>query len=82
MVALILVCAVKLLLIAILHHIELTANDGLEVVFLGLIVKVKDPEHIAVVSDSHGFLPVIFGLFHHLLNGRSPIEQRVLGMAV
>ncbi len=67
---------------AALGHVDLAADDGLDVALAGFIEEIRSGKEIAMIGDGHGghFLA---GRFIQKLGGfASPIEQAVIGVNV
>src|SRR5258708_20152617 len=67
---------------AALGHVDLAANDGLDVALAGFIEEIGSGKEIAMVGDGHGG-HLLAGRFIQKLGGfASPIEQAVIGVNV
>jgi len=63
-------------------HVDLAANDGLDVALAGFIEEIGSGKEIAMVGDGHGG-HLLAGRFIQKLGGfASPIEQAVIGVNV
>ena len=87
--ALVAVLAGELLLVAVLHHIELAAHDGLHLqaaVVVAVLARfgheLEDPEHVAVVGDGQGGLPIGGGLLVQVRDGGGAVQQAELRVDV
>jgi len=67
MMALVFLPFIELLLVAVLNHIKFTANDRFDIVFGGLVEKIKSPEHVAVVGNGHSIHLVLLSFLEHLI---------------
>ena len=64
----------------VVAHVELTTDDGLDSVRLGLLVKFKRSEHVSVIGDCHGREIALFTGVPDALNARRTVQQAVFGM--
>jgi hypothetical protein len=67
---------------ALVGHVQLRAEDGLDALLLALLVEVEDPVHVPVVGDPDRGLAVGHSRAHHVLDARRTVEHRVLGVDV
>ena len=61
-------------------HVELAPQQGFDPRRLGLLVEIQDPEHGAVVGDSHRRHAVSLGLGQQVFHPDGPVQQAVGGV--
>ena len=64
----------------VVRHIELTADDIFDALFLARLGKAQGGIHIAVVGDGDGIDVVLDAMIDELLHLYRPVEEAVLGM--
>jgi len=70
----------RALMSAVMGHVELGPEHGLDPLGPALLVEVQDPVHVAVVGDAQGRLAVSRRGCHHVGDPSCSIEHRVLGV--
>ncbi len=63
-------------------HVELAADEGLEVGGLGGVEKLDGAEHVAMVGERDGGLAQLDGAFHQAVDFAGAVEQAVVGVDV
>ena len=64
----------------VVRHIELTADDIFDALFLARLGKAQGGIHIAVVGDGDRIDVVLDAMIDELLHLDRPVEEAVLGM--
>ena len=67
---------------AVLRHVGLDAQDGLDPLLFALTIEVDNAVHDAVVRDGHGGLPESLGPGHQGGDAGRSVQRGVLGVHV
>ena len=66
--------------VQVLRHVQLAADDGLDVVFAALLGKLQRRVHVAVVGDGDGLDSVFGAVAHQLLDLAGAVQQTIFCM--
>ena len=66
----------------VVHHVDLAAEDRLDVVLRACLVQLHHAVHDAVVGETEGRLVELGGSLCQILDPACAVEQRVLGVDV
>ena len=64
------------------RDIQFAADDGLDTLLVGLLVKADGSEHIAVIGHGNGGHLVLLYFFEQIVQANGSIEEAVLGVNV